>query len=157
MPPLPFSQPSSATSDASLDSAPPHMAPRRAGDDTRSLLGDRPDSDLSSGEFEMSPMGNIIAGIASLLDGVNRIQSVMPGALSPQFLMEVEQLTTTLPEAAQQLTQMSSPMSMLSSASAMAPRGMGSPQSSPGMGGLPMMPSAQQSAGMPSSGGFPQR
>lgn len=131
-----------------LDGPPPHMAPRPAGADTNALMGQSQEGDGNA--LGMSPKARIIAAIAMLLQSVNLIEGTVPGAVSPQMLMEIDNLRVTLPQAVDQLSQQVSPLGLLSAiGSALAP-GMGAG------GGTAPMPSLGQSAGMPAGAGSQQ-
>lgn len=138
------SNPSSSPQGGSqLDGPPPHMAPRPAGADTSALMGKSPDEE-GGNALGMSPKARIIAAIAMLLQSINIIEGTVPGAVSPQMLMEVDNLRVTLPQAVDQLSTQASPLGLLSAiGSALAP-GMGM-----GGGSQAPMPSLGQSAGSP--------
>jgi hypothetical protein len=136
-----------------LDGPPPHMPPRPSGADTAALLGNRPDSDITGGAGLQSPVAQVIAAISMLMNAVNIIQSIVPGRISPQFQIEVQQMAQTLPDAAMQLTQMQSPLGMLSAAAALAPGGM---NGKPGAGSMGMGGGAGMSMMSPEPAASPQ-
>jgi hypothetical protein len=121
-----------------LDGPPPHDAPRPAGADTSALQG-RGGAGDEGNPLAMSPRSRIIAALAMLMQSINIIEGTLPGAVSPQMLMEVDSLRTTLPQAVDQMTQQASPLGMLSA--------MGSALSGPGGAtGMPLVPSPTQAA-----------
>ena len=147
-----------------LDGPPPHDAPRPAGADTSALKGRDPSAGGEGNVLGMSPRSRIIAALAMLMQSMNIIESTLPGAISPQMLMEVESLRTTLPDAVDQLTQQASPLGLLSSMGSALSAGGGmpgmmpgapaggpaGPPAGPGMGGgAPLMPGPKQAAGFP--------
>lgn len=139
----------SGNSGTSLDGPPPHMAPRPAGADTKALMGNQDGSDIGMGAQAASPLVRAIAGVSSIMDGINQIIAVLgPGSISPQMQMEVQQLMSTVPAQAQQLQQQGSPQGMLQQAAGMG-QGGGIGQSA--QSGLPTMPSLGQSSGMSDS------
>jgi hypothetical protein len=137
---------------AALDGPPPHMPPRPAGADTRALLGDRPDSDVSGGSAAMSSFAQGIGAVAAILQGVQTIESLTPGRLTPQFLAEVEELQRSYPEDLKAMAEMQSPHGLLAMASSLsAGGGIGGPVP-PNIGGMGMgmgaVPQLGQSSGV---------
>lgn len=156
---------SSPSGSSLLDGPPPHAAPRPAGADTSALLGrDSSESADGAGPLSMSPKARVIAALAMILQGINTIEATVPGAISPQFMMEADSLRTMLPGAVDQMAQQASPLGLLSSiGSALAGGGMnpmmGGP-AGPAAGGPPSpapIPSMSQSAGIPGRQPMPPR
>jgi hypothetical protein len=126
----------SGDTSALLDGPPPAMAPRRAGDDTHSLLGKSPD-DEETGSGQMTPTAKAVAAVAMFMQAANLAESVAPNSLSPQFLMEIDSLRTSLPAAAQASGQMGNPLAMLAALGPSLANGAGASGPMGAQGGTP--------------------
>lgn len=119
-----------------LDAPPPTPADRikppttLPGDETSSILGaPNVNGEGGFGTAANSPTGRALSGVMKIMQGINEVQSVIPGAVPPPFIMMAEKLSQIIPEIVRSMQQqMTGPGGMLSTMG-MDP-GMGS-----GMGG----------------------
>lgn len=130
-------------------SPPPLIKPSQSlpGDDTMSLLGAPNVNGEGVGMSANTPTGRALGGVMKMMDGVNDIESVVPGAIPPPIIMVIQTLMTQIPEIVRNMQQMTGPGGMLSSMGA-NDLGMGAMG-----GGAPMNPMAGPMAGAPMGGG----
>lgn len=84
------------------------------GDDTMSLLGAPNANGEGVGVSMSTPTGRALAGIMKMMEGVNDIQSVIPGVIPPPIIMMIQALMTEIPEIVRSMQQMTGPGGMLS-------------------------------------------
>lgn len=103
-----------ASSPSSLSSPPVPSSLSAPGDDTMSILGAPSANGEGLGVSADSPTGRALQGVMFMMQGVNLIQSVIPGVIPPPIIMMIQALTTQIPEIVRNMSQMTGPGGMLS-------------------------------------------